>query len=100
MGRALVLAQGVGLPAVASNVCGIPDVVRAGETGELVDPDDPRALADEIALMLGDEDKRNSFGHAARSWIMTKDETGFPKFSSAAMLWRLECLYRQLVEKV
>jgi len=99
MGRALVLAQGVGLPAVASNVCGIPDVVRAGETGELVDPDEPEALADEVALFLRDADKRNSFGRAARSWIMTTDETGFPKFSTAAMLWRLERLYRQLAEK-
>lgn len=99
MGRALVLAQAVGLPAVASNVCGIPDVVRAGETGELVDADDPEALAEAIARLLRDDEQRNSFGRAARSWIMTTDETGFPKFSTAAMLWRLESLYRQLAEK-
>ena len=75
-------------------------MVRAGETGELVDANDPEALADAIARLLRDNEQRKSFGRAARSWIMTRDETGFPKFSTAAMLWRLERLYRQLAEKV
>jgi glycosyltransferase involved in cell wall biosynthesis len=96
MGRALVLAQGAGLPAIASNVCGIPDVVRDGQTGVLVPPEDPAALAEAIAGLLDDDARRSAFGAAARSWIMTADETGYPRFSTAAMLWRLEHLYRQL----
>lgn len=99
MGRALVLAQGVGLAVVASDVCGIPDVVRHGHTGELVPPDDDDALADAIAGLLRDDDRRNAFGAAARSWIISEDDTGFPRFSTAAMLWRLERLYRQLAER-
>jgi len=99
MGRALVLAQGVGLPVVASNVCGIPDVVPDGETGELVDPNDPRALAVALSGFLRDGGERNTFGHAARSWIMTADETGYPKFSTEAMLWRLEHLYERLAQR-
>jgi len=96
MGRALVLAQGAGLPAVASNVCGIPDVVRDGETGVLVAPEDPAALAEAIAGLLDDDTRRSTLGAAARSWIMTADETGHPRFSTGAMLWRLERLYRRL----
>jgi len=96
MGRALVLAQAVGLPVVASNVCGIPDVVRDGETGELVPPGDAQALAAAIGDMSADAARRKTFGAAARSWIMSTDETGFPRFSTAAMLWRIERLYREL----
>jgi glycosyltransferase involved in cell wall biosynthesis len=99
MGRALVLAQGVGLPVVASRVCGIPDVVKDGETGILVDAESPAALAEAIACLVLDEERRNAFGDAARSWIMTKDESGFPRFSTAAMLWHLQRLYRQLARE-
>jgi len=98
MGRALVLAQAAGLPVAASSVCGIPDVVRDGETGLLVPPDQPEALAGAIARFVRDPSTRDGFGDAARSWIMSHDETGYPRFSTAAMLWRLEALYQQLSE--
>ena len=96
MGRALVLAQATGLPVVASRVCGIPDVVREGETGLLVEPEDPRALAEALAHLIENAETRNTFGVAARSWIMSNGETGFPHFSLDAMLWRLERLYERL----
>jgi glycosyltransferase involved in cell wall biosynthesis len=99
MGRALVLAQAVGLPVVASNVCGIPDVVQDGETGLLVAAEDPEALSTAIGRLVRAVDMRNAFGTAARSWIMAKDESGYPKFSTAAMLWRLEALYRRLADR-
>jgi len=100
MGRALVLAQATGLPVVASNVCGIPDVVRDGETGLLVQPDDPGALAEGLASLLRDGAARKEFGAAARSWIMSTDETGFPRFSIEAMLCRLQRLNNELVGNV
>ncbi|MER3404279.1 MAG: hypothetical protein C4289_03165, partial [Chloroflexota bacterium] len=43
-------AQAMGLPVVASDVASLPEVVAAGETGLLVAPDDPAALA---AAMTG-----------------------------------------------
>ena len=100
MGRALVLAQATGLPVVASNVCGIPDVVKDGETGLLVTADDPGALAEALASLLRDAAARKEFGRAARSWIMSTDETGLPRFSVEAMLWRLQRLYDELVGNV
>lgn len=42
----------LGVPTVTTNVGGFPDVVIDGETGKLVPPKDPRALADAILFML------------------------------------------------
>src|SRR5256886_6096459 len=43
-GIALVEASACGLAVVAGNSSGVPDAVRDGETGLLVDPDDPAAV--------------------------------------------------------
>jgi glycosyltransferase involved in cell wall biosynthesis len=97
MGRALVLAQAHGLPVVASRVCGIPDVVQDGESGILVDPEDPVALATAIESLILDAELRARFSVAARDWISAVDETGYARFSVEAMLWRLVHLYSQLM---
>lgn len=60
-----VEAQSVGTPVVASNVGGIRDIVRDGETGLLVPPDDPPALARAILRLLLDDPLREAFGARA-----------------------------------
>lgn len=52
MGRAAVEALAAGRPVVASRVSGIQDIVVDGETGFLVPPADPRALADAVVRVL------------------------------------------------
>jgi len=45
MGRAVIQAQAMALPVVASRVCGLPDAVREEDSALLVAPGDPEALA-------------------------------------------------------
>jgi glycosyltransferase involved in cell wall biosynthesis len=54
MPTVLVEALARGVPVVATDLVGIPEVVRHGETGLLVPPDDPPALAAAIARLVRD----------------------------------------------
>lgn len=55
-------AQAVGTPVVASKVDGLLEVVRDGETGFLVSPEDPAAFAEKINVLLEDDALRERFG--------------------------------------
>jgi glycosyltransferase involved in cell wall biosynthesis len=54
---------------VATAVGGTPEVVAGGETGRLVAPGDPAALADRIAELLADAPTRRRMGAAARARV-------------------------------
>jgi phosphatidylinositol alpha-1,6-mannosyltransferase len=70
-GISLVEASACGLPVVAGNSGGIPDAVRDGETGFLVPPEDPAALADAVARLLADRDLAQRIGAAGRRAVET-----------------------------
>jgi glycosyltransferase involved in cell wall biosynthesis len=78
MGRVLVEAFCRGRPAVASRVGGIVDLVRDGENGLLVTPQDPQALADAIFRVLADEALADRLAAGARTsaeaWVATPEE--------------------------
>jgi glycosyltransferase involved in cell wall biosynthesis len=63
----VVEAMSAGLPIVASAVGGIREAVVDGETGLLVEPDNPNALAEALTRLLVDADTRNRIGTAARA---------------------------------
>ncbi len=52
----LVEAAAVGVPIVSTRISGIPELIRDGETGLLVDSGDPEALADALERILGEPD--------------------------------------------
>ena len=62
-------AMAVGLPIVASNTGGIPELVEHGVTGLLVPPGHPRALADGIERLIRDRALRRRLGAAGREKI-------------------------------
>jgi phosphatidyl-myo-inositol dimannoside synthase len=69
LGLAYLEAAAAGTPSVATNFGGIPDAVVDGETGLLVEPDDPYALAGAISELLGDDERRSAMGRAARERV-------------------------------
>ena len=67
MGSVLVEAMVSGLPVVASDVGGIPDVVRHGETGLLVPPGDVPALTAALDRLVADAGLRARLAAGARA---------------------------------
>ncbi|GLS33188.1 Glycosyltransferase involved in cell wall bisynthesis [Mesorhizobium albiziae] len=69
-GLAYLEAQAAGLPVVAQNTAGVPEVVQSGKTGILTPPGDVNAFAGAIAGLLSDAGKRRAMGQAARNFVM------------------------------
>ena len=57
------------MPVVATNVCGISEVIRDGETGLLVPQRDPRALALAVRRMLEDRERALGMAEAGRALV-------------------------------
>ena len=78
MGRVVVEALCRGRPVVASRVGGIPDLVRDGENGLLVEPGDTAALADALVRILADRELAERLAARAREsaepWLATPEE--------------------------
>jgi glycosyltransferase involved in cell wall biosynthesis len=69
----LVLPQAIACaaPVIASDIGGIPEVVRrSGVNGILVPPGDVQALTDAMRTLLRDENLRRRLGEAARRRVL------------------------------
>jgi glycosyltransferase involved in cell wall biosynthesis len=66
LGVSLVQSACAGLPIVASAAGGIPEIVRDGETGLLVQPGDSLVLADAVIRLLNDPKRACQLGENAR----------------------------------
>ena len=75
------------MPVVATDVCGIAEVIRDGETGLLVPQRDPRALALAVRRMLDDRNRALRMAEAGRALV----ERMFDKETNIAAL---RALYR------
>ena len=74
-------------PVVASDVGGVPEVIRPGETGWLVPTGDPGALAGAILEALADQARARRMGERGRQMVEAD-------FSLERMGERMEQLYR------
>jgi len=66
LANAMLEAMAAGVPVLVTDVEGARDVVTDGETGLLVQPGDPLALATGLNKLLGDRKLRTALGHAGR----------------------------------
>jgi glycosyltransferase involved in cell wall biosynthesis len=83
-------AMATGLPAILTQVGGLPESIEEGRTGLLVKPDDADALASAILQLLRDEDTRTSMGQLAHQRVVER-------FSLEGVMEDLMQEYRQLV---
>jgi glycosyltransferase involved in cell wall biosynthesis len=81
-------AMACGVPVLASQVGGLPEVVRDGETGHLFPPDRPDLAVEMAASLLSDRRRYRAMSEAAAEWART--------FDQARMVDRYEQLYYAL----
>ena len=67
---AILEAMACGVPVVASDAGGIPEIVVEGETGRLFANGDAEALAAAATALLGDSDSRGRMAQAGRERIL------------------------------
>lgn len=60
----LMEAQSQRLACIATDIGGIPELIRDGETGLLVPPEDATALAAALGSLIADPARRHALGHA------------------------------------
>jgi glycosyltransferase involved in cell wall biosynthesis len=90
----MVLIEGMlmGKPVVASKAGGPLDIVIDGETGFLVEPADPRSMAESILLLLQEPQLRESMGSKGRARIVEH-------FSSQRHAGQMAAIYERLEQK-
>lgn len=96
MCKTALYAQALGLPVVASEVCGLPDVLQNGVSGFLVPPAEPAALAQVLAMLIRDKALRERLGAAGPAAARRTDEAGRGYFSVESMVGKLEKIYEEL----
>ena len=62
----------MGLPVVSTRIAGIPELIREGQSGLLVDPNDPDGLADAIGRLLLDPALRERLGTTAAADVRNR----------------------------
>lgn len=90
MPMCLLEAMAAGRPVIASRVGSVPEMIVPGETGLLVEPNDPGEIARSILKLLRDHELANSLGTSAHHAIATR-------FSSEAMAKRYLDLYNAVL---
>jgi glycosyltransferase involved in cell wall biosynthesis len=82
-------AMVMGVPSIVTDVGGNREIIDDTQTGYIVPPANPEALAEKILFLLNDTERAKKMGEKAREAITTH-------FSLPAMIDKYETLYRSL----
>jgi glycosyltransferase involved in cell wall biosynthesis len=89
---ALIEAMAAGVPVLSTEVGGVADLVTHGETGWLVPPGDPAAMADGIRRLLAEPSLRTCLAAAGQA-------VALDRYDVARLLSRMEALYTALINE-
>jgi glycosyltransferase involved in cell wall biosynthesis len=89
-GRVLIEAMASRKPAVVTRVGGMPEIVVNGETGIVVPPEDPPALAAAVVSLLQDRARSQNMGEAGRRRVEER-------FTLPDRIRRLESIYNEML---
>lgn len=84
-------AMACGVPVVASDRCGMPYMIEDGKTGALVEPGDPRSIADGINRVLQEG--------VAEAMSKRSREVAERRFRASTVAMQTAQVYRQILEK-
>lgn len=88
---ALLEAMAAGKAVVSTGVGGIPDALRDGDNGLMVEPGKVESLAAALGKLLGDDEERRRLGARARATIEQE-------FESGVVIGQISAVYKQLRE--
>jgi glycosyltransferase involved in cell wall biosynthesis len=88
----LIESMAMGVPVVSTRISAIPELVRDGETGLLVDPEDPEGLADAMSRLLTDAELRKRIIPAAGAFVAER-------FNNAALIGELAEIHRSHLDR-
>ena len=77
-------------PVVAGRAGGIPEIIRDGENGLLVDPEDTQGWAEALIALLSDPERARQMGLRAR-------EDALDRFDPAKIAAQRETIYREAI---
>jgi glycosyltransferase involved in cell wall biosynthesis len=83
-------ALACGIPTIGSNVGGIPEVIRDGQTGLVIPPGDPTALRQAIVSLLASPERRASMASESR-------RVALHEYSLDIQTQKYQSLYQQLI---
>ncbi|MEI8401010.1 MAG: glycosyltransferase family 4 protein [Alcaligenaceae bacterium] len=93
MGTAFLEAAASGLPVIGTDVGGVGELMRPGETGLLVPLDDGQALQNALIQLIDSPELRNKMGQAGYERIHTEGV-----FTTETLAKRTERIYDQWLE--
>lgn len=92
LGTSVLEAGAAGLPVVASDSGGIPDIIRHEQTGLLVPVEDHEALADALVRLASDESLRSRLAVAVRKHVERV-------YSVKQLVWSTDEHYRNILSR-
>lgn len=89
-GIVLIEAMACGRPVIAHDIPGVRTVIEDGSDGFLVSPNQPKALAEKILLLLGDKERSDAMGMNGRKKV--ENRYTWPKIAE-----HLEHVYEDVI---